>query len=173
MVHTYLAETINFHITYKKKKSVRFWWILTGMLRCKLSKRTPVEYLVQPRRRSGIGFRQHVRKWRSERVDHSGKGFMIKEKAFVFRKYVSDTNFQDTNITQDNAVFEGDKLHIYVKDLKDEKIQQALKRFYYKQCKSLVEKSIKAHQSNFKTKPRSIRITDSSRTWGTCDSIYN
>ena len=77
---------------------------------------------------------------------------------------------QDTNITQDNAVFEGDKLHIYVKDLKDEKIQQALKRFYYKQCKSLVEKSIKAHQSNFKTRPRSIRITDSSRTWGTCDS---
>ena len=73
---------------------------------------------------------------------------------------------QDANITQDNAVFEGDKLHIYVKDLKDEKIQQALKRFYYKQCKTLVEKSIKLHQSNFKTKPRSIRITDSSRILG-------
>ena len=36
-----------------------------------------------------------------------------------------------------------DKLHIYVKELKDEKIQQALKRFYYKQCKSLVERVLK------------------------------
>lgn len=25
MVHTYLGETINFHITYKKKKSVRLF----------------------------------------------------------------------------------------------------------------------------------------------------
>jgi len=33
-----------------------------------------------------------------------------------------------------------------------------------------VEKSIRNHQRHFKVKPRSIRITDSKATWGTCDS---
>ena len=92
------------------------------------------------------------------------------EKDYIRRRFLYLGNTypiqisQDVSIEQDNAILK-DKLHIYVKELKDEKIQQALKRFYYKQCKTLVEKSIKVHQSNFKTKPRSIRITDSSRTW--------
>jgi predicted metal-dependent hydrolase len=68
-------------------------------------------------------------------------------------------------------VFEGDKLHIYVKQLEYERIKQALKRFYYQQCKTLVEKRIQFYQSNFKLKPRSIRISDSKSTWGTCDSM--
>ncbi len=78
--------------------------------------------------------------------------------------------FQDKNIEQDYVVFEGEKLLIYLNLLEDEKIKQALKRFYYQQCKALVEKSISYYQSNFKTKPRSIRISDSKTTWGTCDS---
>ena len=77
---------------------------------------------------------------------------------------------QDPDITQDHAVFEEGILHIKVKEREDESIKQALKRFYYQQCKTLVEKSIRAHQSHFKVKPRSIRITDSKKTWGTCDS---
>jgi predicted metal-dependent hydrolase len=77
---------------------------------------------------------------------------------------------QDINIKQDYVVFEGDKLYIYVKQLDDEKIKQALKRFYYQQCKTLVERSIRSYQSNFKIKPRSIRISDNKSNWGTCDS---
>ena len=49
------------------------------------------------------------------------------------------------------------------------RIKQALKRFYYQQCKALVEKSISIHQVNFKSKPSSVRISDSQTTWGTCD----
>ncbi len=68
-------------------------------------------------------------------------------------------------------MFEEDKLHVYVKQHEDERIKQALKRFYYQQCKALVEKRIQFYQSNFKIKPRSIRISDSKNTWGTCDSM--
>ena len=46
MVHTYLGETINFHITYKKKKSVRLLDSY-GNVEVQAPKRTPVEYLVQ------------------------------------------------------------------------------------------------------------------------------
>ena len=74
---------------------------------------------------------------------------------------------QDINIMQDCVVFAEGKLHVHVKQLEDEKMQQALKRFYYQQCKALVDRSISSYQNNFKTKPRSIRITDSKTTWGT------
>jgi hypothetical protein len=38
-------------------------------------------------------------------------------------------------------VFEGDKLHVYVKQQK-ERIKQVLKPLYFQQCKALVEKRI-------------------------------
>jgi predicted metal-dependent hydrolase len=77
---------------------------------------------------------------------------------------------QDINIKQDYVVFEEEKLTIYIKQIEDEKIKQALKRYYYQQCKMLVEKSIRSYQGNFKSKPRSIRIADNQSNWGTCDS---
>lgn len=48
---------------------------------------------------------------------------------------------QDTDINKDNVVFEGDKLHVYVKQ-QEERIKQALKPLYILQCKALVEKRI-------------------------------
>ena len=47
MVHTYLGETIHFHITYKKKKSVRLFVDSYGNVEVQAPKGTPVEYLVQ------------------------------------------------------------------------------------------------------------------------------
>lgn len=47
MVHTYLGETINFHITYKKKKSVRFLVDSYGNVEVQAPKGTPFEYLIQ------------------------------------------------------------------------------------------------------------------------------
>ena len=47
MVHTYLGETINFHITYKKKKSVRLFVDSYGNVEVQAPKGTPVEYLIQ------------------------------------------------------------------------------------------------------------------------------
>ena len=78
---------------------------------------------------------------------------------------------QDTDIKKDHVVLEENKLHVYVKQQEDERIKQALKRFYYRQCKALVEKRVQFYQSNFRVKPRSIRISDSKSTWGTCDSM--
>jgi len=77
---------------------------------------------------------------------------------------------QDINIKQDHVVIAGDKLTVYVKQPEYETIKQALKRFYYQNCKALVERRIRYYQSSFKVKPRSIRIMDSNSRWGTCDS---
>ena len=93
-------------------------------------KGTPVEYLVQLLEEKWDWI-QTTRKEMAERAHEcTGKG-LIKERFLYLgiRMY----RFQDASIEQDNAILK-DKLHIYVKELKDEKIQQALKRFYYKQC---------------------------------------
>jgi predicted metal-dependent hydrolase len=77
---------------------------------------------------------------------------------------------EDHGAEQDYVVMEGNCLHVHVQQPEDEKVKQALKRFYYQQCKALVEKRVRHYQHHFKVKPRSITISDSKTTWGTCDS---
>ncbi len=43
----------------------------------------------------------------------------------------------DSTITKDSVLFEANTLQIYVNQHDDEAIKQALKRFYYQQCKSV------------------------------------
>lgn len=76
----------------------------------------------------------------------------------------------DMDIRQDCVLVEEDKLVIYVKKDDDERVKQALKRFYYQKCKALVESRIRIYQSSFKSKPRAIRIADNTAKWGSCDA---
>lgn len=170
MIHTYSGETINFHINYKKKKSVRIYIDSYGTVEVQAPKGTPFEYVIQLLEEKWDWI-QKTRKEMKERVLGPQEKAYNQGESFLYLGNTYPIQIsQDASIGQDSAMFEGGKLHIYVKELEDEKIKQALKRFYYQQCKALVEKSIKSYQSNFKTKPRSIRISDSNRTWGACDS---
>ena len=81
MVHTYLGETINFHITYKKKKSVRFLVDSYGNVEVQAPKGTPFEYLIQLLEEKWDWIQTTRKEMGSERVDHR-KRIMIKEKAF-------------------------------------------------------------------------------------------
>ncbi len=143
---------------------------LYGNIEVQAPKGTPVECVLQLLEEKWDWVQQKSKEMKErmrgpvEKVYDHGESFLYLGNAYPIQI------FQDINIKKDHAVLEGEKLHIYVKQLEDEKIKQALKRFYYQQCKALVEKSIQSYQSNFKIKPRSIRISDSSRTWGTCDS---
>jgi len=143
---------------------------LYGNVEVKVPKGTSDESVIQLLEEKWDWIQQRMKEMKDrtlepkEKVYDNGESFLYLGNAYPIQ--VS----QDIDIKQDNAIFEGDRLHIYVKQLEDERIKQALKRFYYQQCKALVERSIQTHQSNFKIKPRSIRISDNKRTWGTCDS---
>ncbi|HKM04351.1 MAG TPA: SprT family zinc-dependent metalloprotease [Lachnospiraceae bacterium] len=78
----------------------------------------------------------------------------------------------DKNLKQNHIAFEKEILHLYSKEDSEEVIKKALKRFYYQECKALIEGRIRIYQSEFKTKPRSIRISDNNSTWGTCSSKF-
>lgn len=170
MIHTYLGETIRFEIKYKNRTSFGITIDSYGNVEVQAPKGTTEDKVIQLIEGKWEQLQQKLKEMKDrlngpqEKVYEHGESFLYLGKTFPIRI------FQETSIEQDYVVFDGEQLTINVSQLEDEKIKQALKRFYYQQCKALVEKSIQFHQSHFKTKPRSIRISDSKKTWGTCDS---
>ncbi|HWO97825.1 MAG TPA: SprT family zinc-dependent metalloprotease [Bacillus sp. (in: firmicutes)] len=170
MIHTYLGETIRFEIKYKNRTSIGISIDSYGNVEVQAPKGTPNERVLQLLEDKWDLIQQKLKEMKDRMHGPQEKSYEHGESFLYLGNAYRIQIFQDKNIEQDYVVFDGDKLHIYVKRLEDEKIKQALKRFYYQQCKALVEKSIAFYQSYFKTKPRSIRISDSKTTWGTCDS---
>jgi predicted metal-dependent hydrolase len=170
MLYTFSGETISYELIYKKRKSMRMLIDVYGNVEVQAPKGTPEQIVIQFLEEKWDWILQKKKEMkdrlegRQEKVYEQGESFL-----YLGNTYPIQIS-QDPTIEQDHAVLEGDRLHIYVKQLEDERIKQALKRFYYQQCKALVDKSIRAHQSHFKTKPRSIRITDNKTNWGTCDA---
>ncbi len=170
MIHTYSGETISFNITYKKRTSMGIYIDAYGNVEVQAPKGTPVEHVLQLLEEKWDWIQQKSKEMKErvlgpkEKVYNDGESFL-----YLGKEYPIQIS-QDISIKQDRVVLEGDKLHVYVKQLEDEKVKQALKRFYYQECKVLVERSIQSYQSNFKTKPRSVRIADNNSNWGTCNS---
>jgi predicted metal-dependent hydrolase len=170
MIHTYLGETIRFEIKYKNRTSVGMTIDSYGNVEVQAPKGTSDEKVLHIIEEKWDLIQQKLTEMKDRLHGPQKKLYGDGENFLYLGKTYPIQIFQDQNIGQDYVVFEGDTLHIYVKKLEDEKIRQALKRFYYQQCKALVEKSIDTYKSYFKIKPRSIHISDSKTTWGTCDS---
>lgn len=170
MIHSYLGENINFTITYKKRSSIGIYIDAYGNVEVQAPKDTPEKTILNLLEANWEQIQQKIKEMKERLHGPKKRAYEIGETFLYLGNSYPIQISHDVNILQDQVVFEKDKLHIIVKDLDDERIKQALKRFYYKQCKSLVEKSIQTFQSNFKVKPSSIRISDSNTNWGTCDS---
>lgn len=170
MIHTFSGETISFDVIHKKRKTMGIFIDIYGNVEVQVPKGKTEESIISFLEEKWDWILQSKKEMKDrtegnkEKVYNHGESFLYLGKSYPIQ--IS----HDIQITKDNAVFEEDKLHIYVKQLEDERIKQALKRFYYQQCKAFVEKSIRDHQRHFKVKPRSIKINDSKTTWGTCDA---
>jgi len=170
MIHTYLNETISFNIKYKKRKSIGIYIDAYGNVEVQAPKDTPDKSVIEVLEANWELILQNSNEMKErlrgpkERTYEFGETFL-----YLGNSYPIQIS-HDESTPQDQVVFEENRLNIIVKQLDDERIKQALKRFYYQQIKAIVEKSIQKYQSNFKVKPSSIRITDSKTNWGTCDS---
>ena len=172
MTHTFSGETIDFNIIYKRRKTMGIYIDIYGHIEVRAPKETAEEFVLQSLEKRWDWVLQKSKEMKERTAGHSEKVYDHGEIFLYLGSTYPIQISQDMDIKQDYVVFEGDKLHIYVKQQDDEKIKQALKRFYYQQCKALVENRIKSYQGNFKSKPRSIRISDNKSTWGTCDSKF-
>jgi predicted metal-dependent hydrolase len=170
MIHTFEGETIHFNLIFKKQKTARIYIDLYGNVEVQVPKGTSEERVVKFIEEKWEQILQKRLEMKERMEGNKSKVYDHNETFLYLGNSYPIQITQESNIPQDHVVFKDDKLYIHVKQLEDEKIQQALKRFYYQQCKALVEKSIRTNQHNFKVKPRSIRINDSKTTWGTCDA---
>ncbi|MFP5110183.1 M48 family metallopeptidase [Neobacillus sp. C211] len=170
MIHKYLGQTLSFEIDYKNRTSMGIYIDVYGNVEIQAPKGTSDELILQLLEEKWDWIQQKSTEMKDRTLGQKVKVYDHGETFLYLGDEYPIQVSQDITIKQDYVVLEGDKLYIYVKQLEDEKIKQALKRFYYQQCKTLVERSIRSYQSNFKIKPRSIRISDNNRNWGTCDS---
>ncbi|PLT33322.1 M48 family metallopeptidase [Bacillus sp. V5-8f] len=170
MIHTYSGETIRFEIRYKNRTSLGITVDSYGNIEIQAPKGTPDDRVVQVIEEKWDLIQQKIKEMKDRMLGPQKKVYEYGESFLYLGNTYPIEIFQDINITQEHVMFKEEKLHIYVKQYDAEKIKQALKRFYYQQCKALVEKSISSYRSHFKTKPRSVHISDSKTAWGTCDS---
>ncbi|MFS0862036.1 M48 family metallopeptidase [Fredinandcohnia sp. 179-A 10B2 NHS] len=173
MEHTYLGNTIQFDIKYKNRTSIGISIDGYGRIEVQAPKGTSYESVLRVLEDNWVLIQEKVNEMQ-DRINGSQEKLYVNDESFL---YLGDTYpieiIQDKDITQDHVVFDRKKLYVYVKELENERYQQALKRYYFQQCKSLVETGVTDYQRHFKNKPRSIRITDSKTNWGTCDSQHH
>ncbi|MGD6874607.1 M48 family metallopeptidase [Sutcliffiella horikoshii] len=170
MIHTYSGETMHFEIKYKNRKSIAIRMDVYGNVEVQAPKGTEDEKVIRLLEERWELIQEKSKEMKDRLRGQQEKEYSQEERVLYLGNTYPVKVYQDNTIEQDYVVFDEKHLNVYVKQVEDGKIKQALKRFYYQQCKAIVEKSVKSYQSNFKVKPRSIRISDSKTTWGTCDS---
>lgn len=170
MMHTYQGETISFSLNKKKRKSVGIHINIYGDIEIRAPKEVSDEVIIELVEKKWDWIIKKTKEMKERTADHKVKTY---EQGDVFLYQGIEYPIMihlDHNLKQDYIILHNNVLQIYVQSNEEEIIRQALKRFYYQQCKSIVEDRIRFFQSNFKMKPRSIRISDNKSNWGTCDS---
>ncbi|SCP96102.1 M48 family metallopeptidase [Anaerobium acetethylicum] len=172
MTHSFSGETIGYNLIYKKRKTMGIYIDCYGNIEVRVPKDTSaesVEKMIEAKWnwivKTSSEMKERTKGFREKTYEH-GENFLYLGKTYPIRI------LPDEAAERDFVVLREEVLHVHVREHEDEKIRQALKRFYYQQCKSLVEGRIRTYQSHFKTKPKGIKISDNKANWGTCDSKY-
>ena len=76
----------------------------------------------------------------------------------------------DQGLKKATVVWEQDKILCYCPKIAGEDFTLALKKFYKKECRKLINQKIKAYQPLFKDKVKSVTIESSNVRWGSCNS---
>lgn len=90
----------------------------------------------------------------------------IENRTYISREKNYDTD--ETFLYLGSAIKLGD----IVKD-EDKNPQDILKAFYIKETTKIIKKRVKHFEKTIGVKAKSIKITESHTTWGTCDSLNN
>lgn len=169
--YTMDGRTIHCRIIHKKRKSLGIYIDVYGNIELRVPPNTSDETVDELVRK----------KWnwiisRSDEMKDRTKGFKEKEyvngETFLFLgdHYPIQLN-EEPFLKRPQITFDGRILHIQTPSKDEEILKKAMTRFYKQQCKRIVEKRIRHYQSNFKMKPKSIRIASNKKQWGSCSSL--
>lgn len=173
--YTYNNQTIDYHIIYKKRKSLGIYIDVYGNIELRVPKETEDKQISNL-----LEAKWHWIISKQEEMKDKTKGFKAKEyvegEVFLYlgKSYPIRIN-EDASYKSEYVELDEDELVITIKkyddgNIREEKIKKLLKKFYYKQCKALITERINHYQPNFRVKPRGFKIANNKKTWGTCNS---
>lgn len=177
MTYMYQENTIEYSLVYKRRKSLGIYLDVYGNIEIRVPKDTQEETIIRliESKWNWIITKQIEMKQRSQGV--IPKAYEDGETFLYLGKNYPIQILYDPELTQSVVKFHQDTLHITVpltqfnsSEEKKSILQQSMKRFYYKECKRLVEKKIKEIQPQITVKPSKISISDDKSKWGSCDS---
>lgn len=172
MTQTYKDSTIDYTVIYKKRKTIGIYIDLYGNIEVRVPKNTTEEQVRTVIEKKWDWIQKKSKEMKDRTAGHTDKVYEHGEEFLYLGKEYPITILMNHEEKQDSVVFKDNRLFIHIVEQDEDRIKQALKRFYYQQCKAIVEKRIKFYQAEFKMKPRSIRIADNKSNWGSCNSRH-
>jgi len=168
--YTYMEQTIEYHIIYKKRKSLGIYIDVYGNIELRVPRDATVVQIQQMLENKWPWIIKNQLEMKEKTKGFKEKEYQEGEQFLYLGSGYPIRIVEDDELKSEHIDFTGIELMIYVKIHDEEKIQKLLKRFYYQQCKALVQKRINLNQSKFKMKPRGFKISNNKKTWGTCNS---
>lgn len=169
--HTFNQQQIDFEITYKKTKSFGIYLDGYGHLELRVPQDATEDQITKFIENNW----ELIKKEQGETKERL-KGGKIRKyeegETFLFLgKNYPLTIIENPLLENEKVIFDNSQLMIHIKNYEENLIKKLLTKFYKRQCRLLVMKSIKYYQSAFKIKPKSITIDNNPKAWGTCNSL--
>lgn len=169
--YNYNNQALTYTIIYKKRKTMGIYIDVYGNVELRVPKTTTDTAI-----NNLLENKWHWIAQKSAEMKEKTKGF--KEKTYEEGEqflYLGESYpihiIEDSSVTRVSVELKDKTLEVIVPERDEDLIKKLLTRFYKQQCKKFVESRIRVYQSNFKMKPKNIKISSNKKTWGTCNSL--
>ncbi|WFD11957.1 M48 family metallopeptidase [Tepidibacter hydrothermalis] len=169
MIINYKGQEINILIEYRKRKSISIkidYDLKIRVLAPKEANQDQVMNIVESKldliskklnEIRKLSQEQQVKTKNDTQILYMGKKYFI--------KIVLDKNLEKSNISIQN-----NDIVINTQNDEQEQVKNIIKKYLKKQCLKQVKKRVSYYQSDFKSKPKSIKVVESNKFWGLCNS---
>lgn len=169
MIINYNGQEINILIEYKKRKSISIkidYDLKVRVLAPKEANQEQVMNIVESKldliskklyEIRSLSQKQEIDKTKDKQVLYMGKKYPIKVNV-------------DKNLEKNNIFIQKDSIIVNIQKEDDKQINSIIESYLKKECLKNIKKRILYHQSNFKLKPKSIKVVESNKFWGLCSS---
>ena len=170
MIHSYSGNTIYFEIVYKNRKNIGIYADAYGQLQVFAPRGTSQDVIIAYVEAKWDAILKKTEEIKGQKEKPKVKTYDQGEVFYYLGKAYPIVIFPNHDQEKDYVLFQEEQIQVFVKLETPEHIKQALKRFFYQRCKTLVEARIRNYQKYFNMRPRAVKITDDRANWGTCNS---
>lgn len=169
MIINYNGQEINILIEYKKRKSISIkidYDLKVRVLVPKEANQEQVMNIVESKldliskklyEIRTLSQKQKIDKTKDKQVLYMGKKYSIKINV-------------DKNLEKNNIFMQKDSIIVNIQKEDDKQINSIIESYLKRECLKNIKKRILYHQSNFKSKPKSVKVVESNKFWGLCSS---